>query len=440
MKDIFLDYLKNNSLLNHKILLAVSGGVDSMVMLHLFLQTKVPTGVAHCNFQLRGEDAVKDEEFVLAEASKHNIPSYVIRFETKEYAEKQGLSIQMAARELRYNWFEQIRKTYDYTFIATAHHSDDSIETFLLNILRKTGIGGLHGIKDKSANIIRPLLFANKEQILAYAEQHNIHYRNDISNTNDYYQRNYIRRHIIPQFKKLNPDFTKTLLDSIQIISKQETVYKEHIHQTLKSCMVKENEEYIVEIEKIKHLSPLDIYLFEMLHPFGFNATQVRDLINCLGTKEEKMFTSSSHQLLKTRDTLKIIPLVENKIIPLTLDKADKSLFLSAGIAMEIKDNYKDFPFEKNPAIAYFDLDRISFPLQIRGWKYGDFFYPFKGKGKRKLSDFFSDLKLDSIEKHTTKLLCNANKDILWITGVRSDDRYKVTKATHKILILKSEF
>ncbi|MDR2409987.1 MAG: tRNA lysidine(34) synthetase TilS [Bacteroidales bacterium] len=440
MKDKFLDYLKTNSLLNHRILLAVSGGVDSMVMLHLFLQTKVQTGVAHCNFQLRGEDAIRDEEFVLTETFKHNIPSYVIRFETKEYAEKQGLSIQMAARELRYNWFEQIRKTYDYAFIATAHHSDDNVETFLLNMLRKTGIGGLHGIKEKSTTIIRPLLFATKEQILAYAEQHNIHYRNDISNSNDYYQRNYIRRHIIPQFKKLNPNFTKTLLDSIEIISKQEIVYKEHIQQTLKLCMLKDNEEYIAEIEKIKHLSPLDVYLFEMLHPFGFNDTQVTDLIHCLGAKEEKTFTSSSHQLLKTRDTLKIISLVENKIIPFTLDKTDKSLFLSAGIVMEIKDNCKDFPFEKNPAIAYFDLDRISFPLQIRGWKHGDFFYPFKGNGKKKLSDFFSDLKLNSIEKHTTKILCNANEDILWITGFRSDNRYKVTKATHKILILKTCF
>ncbi|MDR0606066.1 MAG: tRNA lysidine(34) synthetase TilS [Bacteroidales bacterium] len=463
MKDKFLDYLKNNSLLNQKILLAVSGGADSMVMFHLFLQIVkawtsrqidesclcihsstrssvhpfIRIGVAHCNFQLRGEDADEDEEFVLRETFKHNIPTYSIRFETEEYAKKQGLSIQMAARELRYSWFEQICKINDYAFIATAHHSDDNIETFLLNILRKTGISGLHGIKDKSTNIIRPLLFANKEEILAYAKQHNIRYRNDVSNSNDYYQRNYIRHHIIPQFKKLNPNFTKTLLDSIQIISKQEIVYKEHIHQTLKLCMVKENEEYIVEIEKIKHLSPLDIYLFEMLHPFGFNDTQVTDLIHCLGTKEEKRFTSASNQLLKTRDTLKIIPLVKNKIVPFTLDKADKLLFSSAGIFMEVKDNCKDFPFENNPAIAYFDLDKINFPLQIRGWKHGDFFYPFKGNGKRKLSDFFSDQKLNSVEKQTTKLLCNANGDILWITGLRSDNRYKVTKSTQKILILE---
>jgi tRNA(Ile)-lysidine synthase len=439
MKNNFLGYLKNNSLLNHKILLAVSGGVDSMVMLHLFLQAKVQIGIAHCNFQLRGGEAFEDEKLVLTEAEKYGIPNHIIRFETKEYAEKQGLSIQMAARELRYNWFEQIRNMYNYAFIATAHHRDDNVETFLLNLLRKTGISGLHGIQDTS-NIIRPLLFTDKEQIKTYAKLYNIPYREDASNANDYYQRNYIRQHIIPEFKKLNPNFTQTLIDTIRIISKQEIVYKEHIRQTIRSFMTKIDEDYIVEIEKIKRLSPLDIYLFECLYPFGFNATQVMDVIHCLETKEEKTFTSSSNRLLKTRDTLKIIPFVQDKITASILDKPDQSLFLLAGMLMEIKDNYRDFPFEPNPSVAYFDLDKITFPLQIRTWQHGDFFYPFGGKGKKKLSDFFSDQKLNSIEKQTTKLLCNANGNILWITGFRSDDRYKVTQSTRKILILKLNF
>jgi len=174
MKDFFLDYLKNNVQRHQKILLAVSGGVDSMVMLRLFLQSEMAVGIAHCNFQLREKDAMEDEKFVLSEASKYGITAHNIRFETKDYAERNGLSIQMAARELRYNWFEKIRKEYQYDYIATAHHSDDVIETFLLNLLRKTGISGLHGIKSKSGNIIRPMLFANKEEILEYADTHNI--------------------------------------------------------------------------------------------------------------------------------------------------------------------------------------------------------------------------------------------------------------------------
>jgi tRNA(Ile)-lysidine synthase len=440
MKDIFLDCLKSNSLLNHKILLAISGGVDSMVMLHLFLQAKVHIGVAHCNFQLRKEDSFEDEKLVLQEASKYDVPAYVVRFETNDYAKQHGLSIQMAARELRYNWFEQMRMMHNYTFIATAHHNDDNIETFLLNMLRKTGISGLHGIKETSENIVRPLLFADKEQIITYAKQHHIPYREDASNTNDYYRRNYIRHHIIPEFKKLNPNFTKTLLDSIHIISKQELVYKAHIEQTLKSLLLGKEDEYSVEIEKIKHLSPLDIYLFECLHPFGFNGSQVADVIRCLDTKEEKLFTSPSHKLLKTRDTLKIIPLGKTEIMTTILNKPDKLLFASAGLLMETIDNDNDFSFEKSHTVAYFDLDRIIFPLQIRFWKQGDVFYPFGGKGKKKLSDFFSDQKLNSVEKHTTRLLCNANGDILWIIGNRSDNRYRVTPSTRKILMLKSDF
>ncbi|MDR1459344.1 MAG: tRNA lysidine(34) synthetase TilS, partial [Bacteroidales bacterium] len=394
MKDLFLAHLKDAIPLSDTLLLAVSGGVDSMVMFDLFLQTDIRIGVAHCNFQLRGEDSFEDEKLVFEECTKHHIPIHVIRFETKDYAKQHGLSIQMAARELRYNWFEQIRQTYNYNHIATAHHGDDSIETFLLNMLRKTGISGLHGIKEQTAYIIRPMLFTDKEEIMSYAKAHNISFREDSSNANDYYQRNYIRRHIIPAFKKLNPNFTKTFRDSIAIISKQEIVYKTHIQQTIESLLIKENDAYIIEIKKIQPLFPLDVYLFECLHPFGFNGAQVSDLIHCLGTKEEKIFISPTHKLLKTRDKLKIISTIQNEIISTILNKPDKELFRNSGILMETKDNGPDFSFEKDRTTAYFDLEKITFPLRIRTWKQGDIFYPFGGKGKKKLSDFFSDKKL----------------------------------------------
>jgi len=378
---------------------------------------------------------LEDEKFVLSEASKYGITTHNIRFETKDYAQENGLSIQMAARELRYNWFEQIREKYKYDYIATAHHSDDVIETFLLNLLRKTGISGLHGIKHKSGNIIRPMLFANKEEILRYAIENQVNYREDLSNTDDHYQRNYIRHHIIPEFKKLNPNFAKTLLDSINIISKQEAIYKEYTYQTLQSFLT---DKHTVEIEKIKNLQPLDIYLFEFLSPFGFNHAQVNDIIQCLDTTEEKTFISLTNKLLKTRKTLKITPLHEPKTEISTIENLDAELFLSAGIRMEIRDVCPNFSFDKDPSVAYFDLDKITFPLQIRTWQDGDFFYPFGGKGKKKLSDLFSELKLDSMEKQTTKLLCNNNGDILWIIGIRSDNRYKVTAKTQKILVVSN--
>ena len=458
MKNDFLEYLNNNSLRDRKILLAVSGGVDSMVMLNLFIQLKINVGIAHCNFQLRGEDSLGDEKLVLNQASEYGIKTHLIRFETKNYAEKNGLSIQMAARELRYNWFEQIRKEYNYDYIATAHHSDDIIETFFLNLLRKTGISGLHGIKSKSGNIIRPMLFANKQEIVEYANKHNILYRDDASNADDYYKRNYIRHHIIGEFQKLNPNFTKTLLESINIISRQEAVYKEHVNQTIQSLIMGEageiGETGEIGVEKIKKLYHPDIYLFELLHPFGFNYAQVNDVIQCLNTQEEKIFLSPSNKLLKTRDTLKIIPLEKSgkqgkSGKPGKQGKSDFSGFPdfpsfpdfphSSGISMEIKENCSDFHFENNPVTAYFDLDKIMFPLQIRTWKNGDFFYPFGGKGKKKLSDLFSELKLDSIEKQKTKLLCNNNGDIIWIIGIRSDNRYKVKTSTRRVLILNIE-
>jgi len=437
MKNIFLNHLKTNALTHKKILLAVSGGVDSMVMLHLFLQSDNKIGAAHCNFQLRGQDSLEDEKFVLSEAAKYGIETHVIRFETENYAEKSGLSIQMAARELRYSWFEQIRKEYQYDYIATAHHKDDIIETFLLNLLRKTGISGLHGIKNKSGNVVRPILFADKKKILQYADKQRIAYREDITNADDHYQRNYIRHRIIPEFKALNPNFTKTLLESINIISKQETVYKEHIHRTIQSFLTAKNDASVIEIEKIKHLQPLDIYLFECLHSFGFNHVQINDIIQCLDTTEEKTFISPTNKLLKTRKTLTINPLdtAETKIF--TIENLNFELFLSAKIRMEIQDNRPDFPFKKDTSTAYFDLDKILFPLQVRSWQDGDFFYPFGGKGKKKLSDLFSDLKLNSIEKQQIRLLCNGNGDILWIIGVRSDDRYKVTASTREIVLLR---
>jgi len=437
MKEKFRNSLKNSCLTNQKILLAVSGGVDSMVMLHLFLQSGIDIGVAHCNFQLRGKDSLEDEKFVLNEASKYRIKSHIIRFNTIDYAEKTGFSIQMAARELRYGWFEQIRKEFNYDFIATAHHSDDIVETFFLNLLRKTGISGLHGIKNISGNIIRPMLFANKEEIMEYADNQTIVYREDVSNTDDHYKRNYIRHHIIPRFKELNLNFTKTLLDSINIISKQEIVYKTQIDNTIQSFLTVKNDEFSIEIEKIKHLQPLEVYLFECLSSFGFNHAQINDVIQCLDTTEEKVFISQTNRLLKARNSLKITPLNSIETKPFIINNLDNKLFLSVGINIEINDFSPDFSFVKDSFTAYFDLDKISFPLQIRTWQDGDYFYPFGGKGKKKLSDIFSELKLNSIEKQKVRLLCNSNGDILWIIGIRSDNRYKITNKTRKILVFK---
>jgi tRNA(Ile)-lysidine synthase len=440
MKNDLLKFISEKQLISKqdKILLAVSGGIDSMVMLHLFIQAEIPVGIAHCNFQLRGEDSNGDEKFVLDFARKHKLEIHTIRFNTKEYAHGNSLSTQMAARELRYNWFEQIRNEYGYTYIATAHHSDDVVETFLLNLLRKTGISGLHGIRAKSGFIIRPMLFASKKEIVEYAQKQNIAYREDITNADDHYKRNYIRHHIVSDFQQLESNFNTVLLKSIDIISKQETLYKEYVLNSINSIVKENSEGFFIEIEHLKKLSYPDIHLFELLYPLGFNEVQIQDLLTCLDSTEEKMFCSPLFELIKTRTTIEWCSVQSKEYETIIINNIDE--FAKSGISITICENYSDFVFENNPFIAYLDMEKLSFPMEIRHWRAGDYFYPFGGKGKKKLSDFFSDLKLNSFEKQNIKLLCNANGDIVWIIGLRSDNRYKVIKSTQNILICCLDF
>lgn len=440
MKNNFLKFISEKQLIspNDKVLLAVSGGIDSMVMLHLFAQAGISAGIAHCNFQLRGEDSNGDEELVLSVAKKQGLDIHTIRFDTKEYASKNGISIQMAARELRYNWFEQIREEHGYTLIATAHHSDDVVETFLLNLLRKTGISGLHGIRPKSGFLIRPMLFTSKKEIARYAKEHAIAYRDDVTNADDHYLRNFIRLHIVPDFQQLNPSFNTTLLNSIDIIARQEALYKEYVHNAIQSITKDISGGFSIEILSLKKLSYLDIHLFELLHPLGFSEEQIQNMIACLDSTEEKVFYSPSFKLLKTRSAIEWYPIQQEEDTVLVINNIEE--LAKANISVVVCEHSTDFVFENDASIAYLDRDKLSFPLEIRHWKPGDYFYPFGGKGKRKLSDFFSDLKFKSIEKQNIKLLCNGNGDIVWVMGLRSDNRYRIGKSTPNILILRLDF
>lgn len=439
MKTGFLKFIRENKLLtsNDKPLLAVSGGIDSMVMLHLFAAAKIPVGVAHCNFQLRGEDAVGDEKLVETMAQKYGFEFHTIRFDTKEYAATHGISIQMAARDLRYDWFKQVQKDYHYTLTATAHHGDDVVETFLLNMLRKTGIAGLHGIKAKAGDIIRPMLFTSKKEILEYAQRQNIAYREDVTNADDHYMRNFIRLRIIPAFQQLNPNFATVLQDSIRIISKQEMLYKEYVDTSLQSIAEKKGDSFSMEIKRLETLSFPELHLFEWLRPLGFNEMQVADLMKTLQSTEEKMFVSSSYTLLKTRTAIACFPIGTEEKACVVIQNPTPESFAKAGISIDMVENAKHFAFENNRNTAYFDMDTLQFPLHIRHWRAGDYFFPFGGKGKKKISDFFSENKLNSLEKQNIKLLCNRDEDIVWIMGFRSDNRYRVTSSTRKILVCR---
>jgi tRNA(Ile)-lysidine synthase len=433
MHSSFKNFIQKEALCNSgdNILLAVSGGVDSVVMCELFHKAGIPFGIAHCNFKLRDKESEDDELFVKELAKKYKVHFHTTSFDTSSFAKKNKLSIQAAARELRYNWFKQICSKNHYSMIASAHHSDDSVETFMINLIRGTGIAGLHGILPKQGNIIRPLLFSNKEEITAFAKKQKLKYREDSSNTSDKYLRNKIRKKMIPLLKELNPKIDSVLLDDIQRLREVERIFRKEIDNKKSEILRVKNSAVLININQLKKLDPLPTYLFEFLKPFNFNAATVRDIITSLDGIPGKQFFSSTHRLLKDRLDLIIEKIDEQDDSTVTVKKEQKKI-LAGNLKISIKKLPAGTKFSHSQMSAALDLDKLTFPLTIRRWEQGDSFRPFGMKGKKKLSDFFIDRKLSLREKENTLLLVSG-KDIVWVIGQRIDDRYRVTENTRKI-------
>lgn len=444
MLNSFNTYIKKEKLFSKtdKILLTVSGGIDSIVLCELFHQAGLKFGIAHCNFQLRGDESDTDELFVEELAEKYEVQFHSVSFDTSAYAKKNKLSIQVAARQLRYQWFEEIRTQFDYKYIATAHHQDDSIETFFINLIRGTGISGLHGILPKQNNIIRPLLFTSKDQIEVFAKKNKLEHREDSSNASDKYLRNKIRHQLIPLLKELNPNISQTIAEDIQRLSDTEKVYKKEI-TNVSSKIIKEDKNGIrISIIELKKLNPIEPYLFEFLYPLGFNSATVDEIIESLTGQSGKQFYSATHRLIKDRDFLILessskYQVSGQKKSNHKIKKSQKSLVID-----EIKLNFKSisktahYNLQTTNESVNIDLDKIKFPLEIRKWEKGDTFYPLGMKGKKKLSDFFIDKKLSIFEKENTWLLTSNNK-VVWVIGLRLDDRFKVTDKTKKIYFVE---
>ena len=430
----FLTFINKHQLIapTDRILLTVSGGVDSMVMLHLFMQTDFQFAIAHCNFQLRGQDSIHF-------AQEHNIQLFTHTFDTKNYAKQKGISIEMAARELRYNWFQQLLTEHHYTLIATAHHQNDGLETFFLNMLRTTGLSGLRGIKTRQGNIIRPMLFCGKNEILQYAEKNHLQHKEDITNQDDTILRNYIRLHILPEFEHLNPNAQKQMLNTIHILGQQENVYKCHIH-TIANNLIKTGNHYkYINISDIDQLEFASTYLYEILTDYEMNYTQVQQMLQQLHSTEEKHFETPNYQIVKTRNHIQIHPhLIENKK-NIIIQKITANPYTIAGLYFEISDgnNLQDTSLKTDNSTIYCDFEKINFPLSLRTWQHGDYFYPINGIGRKKISDLYTNNKLSSFEKAHTQLLCDANNEIIWVIGIRADNRFKVSKNTNKILKIK---
>jgi tRNA(Ile)-lysidine synthase len=424
-----------------RILLAVSGGMDSVAMAELFSRAKFSFGIAHCNFQLRSDDSEKDEAFVSRLAKNFKVPFYCRRFSTADYADEHRLSTQMAARELRYKWFEEIRVKEKFDFIATAHHLDDQVETFFINMMRSTGIAGFHGILPKQGKIVRPLLFTNRSEIGEFVKKNEITYREDTSNQEIKYLRNKIRHELLPVLAEINPGFRNILTENIYRIREAEAIFRDTVNQARFNFVRKKKEKIFIPISEIKKLNPCRTYLFEFLSPFGFNYPVVKDISEALGEEAGKQFYSSTHRLLKDRNDLIITPLPAGKRKPagdIEFRISETNSRLKVPLKLTLKKLLKDknFQVDLSPQTANIDLHKIKFPLTLRKWQHGDVFHPFGRDHKKKLSDFFTDNKLSIDDKENTWILCSGGK-IVWVVGHRIDNRFRITPKTKQVLQIK---
>ncbi len=418
---------------NNRILLAVSGGIDSVCMFHLFRKAGYSIAIAHCNFGLRDEESDQDEVFVQNLAEEFDIPLFKVKFNTAEIAKKEGISIQMAARDLRYDWFEEIRVKYDYNYIAIAHNKDDVIETFLINLTRGCGLKGLSGIKPINGKIIRPLLFAFRNEIIQYMTENSLEFREDSSNISVKYSRNLLRHEIIPLFEKLNSGFKETMTENILRLKESETVYIENIESKKEEIFKQNNQQIILDIEQLKLLNPITTYMHEFLLPFGFSQTQISDIINSFDGISGKKFISLTHRLIKDRTKLIIeeISLINKRSF--VINNIDEIIEHPLNLKLAELNRTDNFEFSRNINKGSFDSDLIEFPLTIRKWKKGDYFMPLGMHNLKKLSDFFIDNKFSISEKENIWILESGNK-IIWIIGYRIDERFKVSDKTKKIL------
>jgi tRNA(Ile)-lysidine synthase len=429
----FLEYLDDHRLCdpNDTILVGVSGGIDSMVMLHLFLRAGFRVGIAHCNYGLRAGESDRDEAFVRQIARDHQLPFHVQHFDTLAYSEQHGLSVQMAARKLRYNWFQKLRDQHGYQAIAIGHNKNDQAETFLINLSRGTGLKGLTGMKQKNGRFIRPLLFASRQEIEEYSHQQGVAFREDSSNRTVKYSRNKIRHQVIPVFQEMNPRFLDTMIENIERLKEIYTVYRMAIDEQ-KSRLIKQQGGDVYIKKDVKALRAHETFLFEILKEYGFTGDVVRSVAEGLDGTPGKTYYSPSHKLVRDREWLILTPLAgerqERYYIEAGQEEVDRPVRLKL---RSVDPSGYDIP--RDPNIASVDRDKVSFPLILRKWQQGDYFKPLGLDHLKKLSDFFVDRKYSLVDKQRVWLLTSGEK-IVWVLGDRLDDRFKVDEHTREIL------
>ena len=403
-----------------KILVALSGGADSVALTHILITLGYHCEAAHCNFELRGEESDRDEDFVRNFCRSLNIKCHSIHFETRRYAAQQSISIEMAARELRYNWFSKICEESDCQVVAVAHHKDDSVETMLLNLIRGTGINGLLGIRPKNGNVVRPLLCASRQEVVEYLHRMNQTYVTDSTNLEDEYTRNKIRLNLLPLMEEINPSVKDGLVKTASYLNDISKVYQQAIKESIDRIFITPGKE--ISIEKLMNEPAPQALLFEVLSPLGFNSTQVEEVYGSLNGQPGKRFISSQWQVVKDRDLL---------LIEKVKTANDKPQIIFEEVLFT-----KEFVIPKDKNTACFDANKFKGVISIRKWEKGDYFIPFGMKGKKLVSDFMTDSKFSLLKKEQQWVL-SCNDQIAWLIGERTDNRFRIDDSTQKVIIAK---
>ena len=441
--EAFQHYIDENNLATHddRILLTVSGGVDSMVMLSLFTRSGYRVGVAHCNFQLRGAESDEDEELVAREAARCGVPCYNRRFDTAGEMERTGESMEMAARRLRYAWFDELSRQEGYTVVAIAHHADDSIETFFINLLRGTGLRGLTGISTQVGKVIRPLLFASRREILEYAAANHIPYREDSSNRSTKYLRNKIRLGLIPRIREINPKFTSLMCRNLARLTDAQLFINHGIERIRALAVTSDAGIDTIHLDRIDPAFPHEFVIYELLNSaYGFKGDVIDSLCHALEQGATgRRFYARDHVATIDRGRILVSPIAPEDPCLVSVPKGTQRSYCGNAV---LYFEYCDIDTIKNfgvpEQIAQLDADRLQFPLTLRRWKEGDWFIPFGMSGRKKVSDFLIDAKVSLPEKQRQFVLLSGD-DIVWLVGRRIDDRYRLTSTTENVLRITKE-
>lgn len=421
-------FIKEKKLLttDDKVLVALSGGADSVALLRVLLSLGYTCEAAHCNFHLRGEESNRDEQFVRSLCESLHVRLSVADFNTAQYATEHHLSIEMAAREQRYQWFDSLRQAEGYSAIAVAHHRNDSVETFLLNLIRGTGINGLRGIPVRNGSIIRPLLNVSREDILDYLQSLGQTYVTDSTNLQDEFMRNKIRLNILPMMKEMNPSVFESISETANYLSATADVYNKSIQESRKRVLIQDDhDQKIINIPSLMAETSPTAVLFEILYPLGFNSAQISAIYSQLEGQSGKVFSNVRWTVLHNREQLQI-----------TLNEKIQSSVPQLDMFFAWKDEH--FKVVPNPNIAYLDAEHIQIPITVRKWERGDKFVPFGMTGTKNISDYLTDRKYSLFEKENQYVACSGDQ-IIWVIGERIDNRFRITDKTQRILILQKK-